>query len=813
MAGSNRLDTNSYDVVIAGRGYMLAQDPAADTAAGPGGKMIWKQERMKYAPSAPSPEAEPYNITPNYEVPQVFTNWRNGIGFREQPQLVSKDTNGIFYGRYMDKCSIYLGPSAAVTAFTPGTTDTVNGGNQFVEYPLLNAAPAAPTLSTGSSGGTLTAGTYQVEVTYVGADGETAASSATSQAISGVQTLIITSPAATTAPFAATGWYAYVTTAGGSTFKRQQTAGSPTAIGTNLTLTADPTTTGATAPSSGTHYTRVLFCAMGRYLLQRNSDTSWTNVGPGASNDLGAGAKITSLCVYRGQQTSNFLMVAWQDSSATAQNYYVWDGTTWTQMSNAAVDFVRYRDEVWMLSQDSDGRWQVQKDITGGTAAVWGGGFVVADAIDTCRHLIVQQDRLFIRSTKGLLGVNNAENDAQEITGDAFKNQYKSLNDCRPVSFNQFVVSQISDSFFAYDPQQGTTSEIGVNVIKNNDSIATGIHTTAAPYKFWTMYTWTYNANNTTAYLWRWGEHELIDTLYSPVPFQEILPCLYGSLYEQTAQVNGSLVSAIGGATPRLYWTDAVGAISFMPLSRHNTNPYSDTAVPANTTNAFEVYLPAVTSRNNVEKKVTSGIGIVNKNCNTSNFLTVSYRTDQTSTFGGSANLDNGGQYQTPVSGRNDFSDNNEPQTAWLELKISGTNTSTSSPPLLETVVAYQIIRPVMKWVYTGVLLISDYVKSRTGADRARLFSVSDDLTFLSGLAGAAGCYDLTTPDGSTAHVMVTNLAIELQRREPLFRPEYYVTIEMTEHRQTSSRGTYARLNPFTYSFLENYTYQILENL
>ena len=59
-------------------------------------------------------------------------------------------------------------------------------------------------------------------------------------------TLTVASPAANAN---ATGWYAYITQVGGSTYTRQQTAGSPTAIGTGLTLTAPPTSTGAQPPT------------------------------------------------------------------------------------------------------------------------------------------------------------------------------------------------------------------------------------------------------------------------------------------------------------------------------------------------------------------------------------------------------------------------------------------------------------------------------------------------------------------------------------------------------------------------------------
>ena len=109
------------------------------------------------------------------------------------------------------------------------------------------AAPAAPTTGTATTGGTILAGNYTVAVTYVNANGETVASATHVQATTGsTSTLTINSP---TQPGGATGWYAYVSQVGGSTLTRQQAAGSPTAIGTNLTLTAPPTSTGANPPT------------------------------------------------------------------------------------------------------------------------------------------------------------------------------------------------------------------------------------------------------------------------------------------------------------------------------------------------------------------------------------------------------------------------------------------------------------------------------------------------------------------------------------------------------------------------------------
>lgn len=112
--------------------------------------------------------------------------------------------------------------------------------------------PAAPVPTTATTGGTVAAGTYPVSVTYVNALGETTGSANGSVTTTGsTSTITVPSPAAQSG---ATGWYAYVGQAGGAagSGKRQQAAGAPTAIGTGLTLTAPPTTTGAALPSANT---------------------------------------------------------------------------------------------------------------------------------------------------------------------------------------------------------------------------------------------------------------------------------------------------------------------------------------------------------------------------------------------------------------------------------------------------------------------------------------------------------------------------------------------------------------------------------
>ena len=151
------------------------------------------------------------------------------------------------------------GPTLAIAGVAghdagTGQPVTVYAGAGLIHHtptPAALPAPAQPVPTTSPAGGTVADGTYQARVTYVNANGESLASTAGSVTAAGGGTSTLTIPSPSASP-GATGWYAYVTQPGGSTFTRQQTAGSPTAIGTPLTITAPPTAGGAQPPAGNT---------------------------------------------------------------------------------------------------------------------------------------------------------------------------------------------------------------------------------------------------------------------------------------------------------------------------------------------------------------------------------------------------------------------------------------------------------------------------------------------------------------------------------------------------------------------------------
>lgn len=202
------------------------------------------------------------------------------------------------------------------------------------------AAPAAPTLATAATGGTVAAGTYQVEITFTNAYGESLPSASASIATTGTtSTLTIDSPAASGN---ATGWNAYVTQAGGSTYTLQQAAGSPTAIGTNLTLTAPPTSTGAAPPSVNTSDSGIIAATAATagvpFLLTTSATgsgtftaaTTATNSGP---NDVSVAANWSSNSLPTAgdniyiTNSSQPLLYNLQALAAVVLNSLTWDTT------------------------------------------------------------------------------------------------------------------------------------------------------------------------------------------------------------------------------------------------------------------------------------------------------------------------------------------------------------------------------------------------------------------------------------------------------------------------------------------------------
>jgi hypothetical protein len=231
------------------------------------------------------------------------------------------------------------GTTAYATAYVKstwvlGTGETLPAAETSLAFGQI-PAPAAPTVATATTGGTVLAGVYEVVTSYVNAAGETVGSTNSSITTTGsTSTITVDSPAALDG---ATGWYAYVSQDDGTVASatRQQAAGSPTAIGTNLTLTAPPTNTGATvqtingtgelltvaapssAPTGATGWNVYVSFTSGGEQLQNATPialgTAWqmparglvTGVSPPSGNVLTGEAQLLNVSPFTGGRNHN----------------------------------------------------------------------------------------------------------------------------------------------------------------------------------------------------------------------------------------------------------------------------------------------------------------------------------------------------------------------------------------------------------------------------------------------------------------------------------------------------------------------------
>ena len=124
MANVSRSNPAPFDLTLNGDPWMLETDEANN--------LMYEQSKMQFSRNVITPGAQPYAIAdPKLEAPRGFFSFDSGMGFREEAPQADQDTNGYYYGLYIDDDgkSILNGP--LVTTVTPTTTSAIK---QFFEF-------------------------------------------------------------------------------------------------------------------------------------------------------------------------------------------------------------------------------------------------------------------------------------------------------------------------------------------------------------------------------------------------------------------------------------------------------------------------------------------------------------------------------------------------------------------------------------------------------------------------------------------------------------------------------------------------------
>lgn len=199
-------------------------------------------------------------------------NWVSGTVYA--PGDVVRDGPGFFVAFAGVGGSVH--PAADSTHWAE--VSIIDGMGLDTAFGSALAAPAAPSLSASTTGGTLVTGTVFVKLTLVDPAGETAASAEASIAVTGpTGSVTVTSPPATGD---ATGYRIYASTTTG--LEQLQNGGTAVAIGTNYTIAS--IAAGAAAPTHNIAATGGLIhrASTGWSLLQAGANGTYLgSAGPG----------------------------------------------------------------------------------------------------------------------------------------------------------------------------------------------------------------------------------------------------------------------------------------------------------------------------------------------------------------------------------------------------------------------------------------------------------------------------------------------------------------------------------------------------
>lgn len=209
----------------------------------------------------------------------------------------------------------------------PGDTWVLVSRDKFGHWFAVEAAgavgfwaqligPVKGTGAVGSSGGSISAGTYTVVTTYVVGGNEYTAQGPASYTVPQNGTLTVNSPPSSPG---ATGWKCYIAGNTGSSFKLQ---GGTNSIGSNLTLTIIDLSALTTAPKPSYAWVEVVPYAVGTFSVKAGGLSGTTSVNP--AYEVGGSP-------YAYLQESGLFIYVWmrpgyENTSSGAGQEYLFEG-------------------------------------------------------------------------------------------------------------------------------------------------------------------------------------------------------------------------------------------------------------------------------------------------------------------------------------------------------------------------------------------------------------------------------------------------------------------------------------------------------
>lgn len=544
------------------------------------------------------------------------------------------------------------------------------------------------------------------------------------------------------------------------------------------------------------------FVLAGQYVLRRTGDTA---ADFPVSRNWGTGVVVNQAVRFKfaGGSPVDGLYVAASDGSL-----YEYDGAAWTAASLPAGFTTEYVERVG--DELRAGAGNVVRVVTADpkVALNWGGPITVGDASSRLTYIKQVADQTLYFKTNGVYSVS--VDGAGVVTDNDLFPELRPMragtNGQNAHPFRDALWFRFGDGF--YRATLGDTAaleQVGPERLLENDSEVRGLPICSASHAGF-LYLGLYNSSTGASYLLKFGTWIEPTEAATGAQFAEVW---HGALAKWPGkQVSAMAVETLPGPNDRLTVGFEDGSIEWCVLPRGTPNPTADPLCEY-AAGAGELYWPDHHATFQAEDKAFRGIAAVGPKIDADNYLTHEYRltpggawrTLGTETVEGSR-FDQSGE-------RINFPDGTSGKMLYQVTKLR--SSSTASTPIVEAVVLYEAVRPLVKLQYSPVIMARNYLARLDGAVDYR--TAEQIRQAVKDAANTPGAVTFRLPDHGAVALTVIDYAEHQLNRPDRFGLGWDIAIEAVEFQTVTVYGTILRLRGFTIGDLAPYTLETLSTI
>jgi hypothetical protein len=585
--------------------------------------------------------------------------------------------------------------------------------------------------------------------------------------------------------------------------------------------TFTPATTDATRDGYGDFFEigGILHCALGRYILRRASDISWTVV-----KDFGASAYVLHAEVFASTGTGTVLV--WAAMSGTNSQWST-DGATWVaadgtagKPNQTALAYKQVGNEFWMGS-DINQLSKCDTDSDPTLAINWtnANSFRVGDKTSPINSLVVSAvGSLLALKTDGVYTLDDAgvqhqlfASVAQGAASDTENGRYSgSFGNDTHMTYGHSHLRAVPTVSFGTPRLE--MDEVGPEKLTENDSPVTGRVTTFCGDSAKAAYAGLYDDDTGNSYLLRFGswigpqltagtldEGKRIDSWHGALD----APFANGALQFGGKKITLMTRSPRGASAGhyRIYGACSDGSLFWFQLPC-TPNPLGCSAYLYTTLDSY-VYFPLWTGTFEVDAKVLRGVSVMSTLLTDSthtNSMRFEYKIDPTV----AAYTALGTTFATSIRQRVDFPNNVGVYLA--DMRAVLISAATTSTPQITAIALHHAVRPALLLTYDFRVLAADGLVKRNGAP-IHTIGASQIRSVVKAAAAAIGSVTVILPDETVLQLNVVDYKESTAFDTRLRKWTASLDVTAVQYTVNTSYGTWGRVAAYKWIDLLPYTW------